>query len=71
MKIALCTSWGVVAAAAILLAGIHPADACTTFVVGRKASATGRVIVGHNEDDKGELSVRHGYVPARNWGDRV
>ena len=45
--------------------------ACTTFVVGRKASATGRVIVGHNEDDKGELSVRHGYVPARNWGDRV
>ena len=47
------------------------AYACTTFVVGRKASATGRVIVGHNEDDKGELSVRHGYVPARNWGDRV
>ena len=45
------------------------AYACTTFVVGRKASATGRVIVGHNEDDKGELSVRHGYVPARDWSE--
>ena len=45
------------------------AYACTTFVIGRNASATGRVIVGHNEDDKGELSVRHGYVPARNWGE--
>ena len=24
------------------------ADACTTVVVGKKASATGRVMVGHN-----------------------
>ena len=27
------------------------ASACMTFVAGKKVSATGRVIVGHNEDD--------------------
>ena len=55
-------------AAAVAFAAVG-AHACTTFVVGRNASATGRVIVGHNEDDKGELSIRHGYVPARDWGE--
>ena len=43
------------------------ADACMTFVVGRKASATGRVIVGHNEDDWPPLTAHHGIVPARDW----
>lgn len=41
--------------------------ACSTVVVGKKASATGRVIVGHNEDDVGELSVIHGLVPRARW----
>ena len=39
--------------------------ACSTIIVGRDASATGHVIVGHNEDDDGELFVHHGMVPAR------
>ena len=43
------------------------ADACTAVVVGKKASTTGRVIVGHNEDNRGRLEVRHGWVPAREW----
>ena len=39
------------------------ADACTTVVVGKKASATGRVIVGHNEDaGPGCSFVRHDFV---------
>ena len=38
-----------------------------TFVVGRLVSATGRVLIGHNEDDEGHTVVRHGYVPAADW----
>ena len=34
-----------------VLAATFAAQACMTFVVGRKLSPTGRVIVGHNEDD--------------------
>lgn len=37
--------------------------ACFTAVVGKKVSPTGCVMVGHNEDDGGRLTVRHGYVP--------
>lgn len=42
-------------------------SACMTFVVGRKASATGHVIVGHNEDDWPMFECHHGMVPARDW----
>lgn len=42
---------------------------CMTFVVGKNVSRTGRVLVGHNEDDAGHTVVRHGYVPARDWPD--
>ena len=38
-----------------------------TFVVGKKASTTGRVIVGHNEDDWPPFACHHGLVPARDW----
>ena len=41
--------------------------ACTTILVGKDVSLTGMVIVGHNEDDAGELSVAHYYVPPRDW----
>lgn len=41
--------------------------ACMTFVVGKKASATGRVIVGHNEDDWPPYELHHGMLPARDW----
>ena len=54
-----------VCAAAVVALAAGPALACSTIVIGREASATGRVIVGHNEDDDGELFVRHALVPAR------
>jgi dipeptidase len=38
-----------------------------TFVAGKKMSATGRVIVGHNEDDWPPFTVHHGMIPARSW----
>ena len=40
---------------------------CMTFVAGRRASATGRVLVAHNEDDTGVVAVRHGLVPPARW----
>ena len=43
------------------------ASACMTFVAGKKVSATGRVIVGHNEDDWPPFTVHHGMIPARSW----
>jgi CubicO group peptidase (beta-lactamase class C family) len=49
------------------LAVFSASQACTTILVGKKASATGRVLVAHNEDDGGALAVRHGIVPARDW----
>lgn len=42
---------------------------CMTFVVGKNVSGTGRVLIGHNEDDAGHTVVRHGYVPAKDWPD--
>lgn len=39
--------------------------ACSVILVGKDASSTGRVLVGHNEDDGGEKFVLHGIVPAR------
>lgn len=42
-------------------------SACMTFVVGKKASATGYVIVGHNEDDWPPLVAHHGMLPAHDW----
>lgn len=46
---------------------------CTTVVAGKTASSTGRVLVGHNEDDPGRLVLRHGIVPSRLWnkGDKL
>jgi len=41
------------------------AVACSTIIVGKSASATGRVLVGHNEDDTGDLRVVRSMVPAR------
>ena len=50
--------------AALALAATS-AWACSTIVVGKAASVTGRVMVGHNEDDDGVLFLHHGIVPAR------
>ena len=55
------TAWiGAAALAAMLLSGgaavaADDADGCTAFIVGRKASATGHVIVGHNNDGFGPM----------------
>lgn len=40
---------------------------CMTLIAGKSASAGGRVMVAHNEDDSGRFAVRHGYVPAADW----
>lgn len=41
-----------------------PVRACTAIVVGKKASATGRVLVAHNEDFGGAV-MRHAMLPRR------
>ena len=38
--------------------GAAPARACTTVLVGRDASETGEVLVGHNEDSGGRYVMR-------------
>ena len=38
------------------------ADACTAIVAGKKASATGHVLIGHNEDGTG-VFMRHAMLP--------
>lgn len=40
---------------------------CMTLIAGKNASATGRVLVAHNEDDGGFVVVRHGWVPPQDW----
>ncbi|MFZ2414183.1 MAG: C69 family dipeptidase, partial [Candidatus Cryosericum sp.] len=37
---------------------------CTTVIVGRSASKSGSLVVGHNEDDAHRLVVRHHIVKA-------
>lgn len=41
------------------------ADACTAILVGRKASASGRVIVAHNEDFRTGSFTRYAFLPKR------
>ena len=58
---------GATAVAAVLLpcgaaAAADCADDCTAFIVGWKASATGRVIVGHNNDGFGPM--KYAILPA-------
>ncbi|MFU0841768.1 MAG: hypothetical protein ACFWTZ_04045 [Burkholderia sp.] len=38
-------------------------DACSTIVVGRKASSTGRILIGHSEDNGGLIFNPQHYVP--------
>ncbi len=47
----------------MLLMFVRGALACTTVILGKNASATGHVVVGHNEDDADHIVNRHGYVP--------
>ena len=52
----------VVALAAAVVSLAATCDACTAFVVGKKASATGLVIVGHNNDGFGPM--KYALLPA-------
>ena len=58
---------GMALAVVLAAGGIGQAVACTAVIVGKKASGTGRVIVAHNEDNGGNVFVRHALVPARNY----
>ena len=53
--------WAVAVAAAV------PLWACTTVVAGKNATVTGHVILGHNEDNRGNFEVLHGFVPPRTF----
>jgi dipeptidase len=50
------------------LGGARKAEGCFVVVAGRDASSTGRVLIGHNEDNLGELIMRHSYVPPAEGG---
>ena len=62
MRIETATRFAAVLLAAIAVVG---ADACTAILVGRKASATGRVIVSHNEDYHRGCFMRYAFLPRR------
>ncbi len=67
MKSTMKTCLATVMSAAAVFCLAMDAAACTAVLVGKDASTTGRVILGHNEDDDSSLVVRHGYVPPRDW----
>ncbi len=52
-------------ALALALGSATPADACTSFLVGKKASADGSVIVTYNADDYGMFGTLRHYPAAR------
>jgi len=56
-------AWACIAAA-IAVASLD-SYACTAVLVGKKASATGRVIVSHNEDHYAGCFMRYAYLPRR------
>ncbi len=41
---------------------------CFTILVGKKASADGTVMIGHNEDDRGDIVVNLRKIQARDYG---
>jgi dipeptidase len=51
-----------------ILGAARKAEGCFVVVAGCDASATGRVLVGHNEDNRGELIMRHRYFPPASGG---
>ncbi|MDO5530925.1 C69 family dipeptidase [Sutterella sp.] len=46
---------------------------CSTVIVGRAASITGRILIGHNEDNGGRVITNRLFVPAREHaeGERI
>ena len=50
--------------AALLVGTAMSAQACFTVVVGKNASATGEILVGHNEDNDRRILMSQYWVPA-------
>ena len=53
----------VLAAAFAAIRSQVPASGCSTIVVGKKASRTGEVLLGHNEDNEGRVVVASYLMP--------
>ena len=51
--------------ALIVILAVANTDACTAILVGRKASATGRVIISHNDDFRAGNIMRYAFLPRR------
>lgn len=62
MRFGICTKAGYLLLAAVGCFAACTVHACTAFVVGKKASATGHVIVGHNNDGFGPM--KYAILPA-------
>ncbi|MDR1375904.1 MAG: C69 family dipeptidase [Synergistaceae bacterium] len=56
--------WLLAVIGAALSMAAAPSFACTTVLVGKNASATGEVLVGHNEDSGGRYVMKTHLVPA-------
>jgi dipeptidase len=52
---------------AVLLALIQYVDACTTYVIGKKATADGSVMCSHTNDGSGTTDPRFVRIPARDF----
>ena len=50
-------------AAFAAIAAVGTAQACSTLIIGKDVSATGNIIVAHNEDNGGRLFNLQHYVP--------
>ena len=50
--------------AALMLGTAMSAQACFTVIVGKDASSTGEIIVGHNEDNDRRILMSQYWVPA-------
>jgi dipeptidase len=57
------------AAVAFIVANVHLTWACYTVVVGKKASADGSVLVGHNEQNAGRHILNFRRIPRQRFAD--
>lgn len=60
-----CTFKQAAAAVAAAFIAVDSAQACSTLVIGKKVSATGKIIVAHNEDNGGRLFNMHAACQAQ------
>ena len=58
------TKFAVLAIGAAMGSMAFNASACSTIIIGKDASATGNILVGHNEDNGGRILTAQYWVPA-------